>query len=167
MLGIGQELGTAAAIVVGADGRPQRQIMNFLSENLHGDIKAAVQLMTEGRMALIATRQPLPHTDAMALIPLSKGKTAFNSPERADEVEANLRKIVTAIKDGALQRLIEAEDTLRIQQGHFNLPTTDTGVLLLRKANKYLHLKIPLVIAEVDIGAIIDDLLGRYPKVNR
>jgi hypothetical protein len=167
MLEIGQELGTSAAIVVGADGTPQRQIMDFLSETLHEDIREAVQLITSGRMALIATRQPLPHTDAMAVIPLSDGSTDFNSPARADQVEVNLRRIVKAIKDGALQSLIEAEDTLRIQQGNFNLPTTDTGVLLLRKANKYLRLKIPLLFAELDVAQVIDDLLGRYPKVNR
>jgi hypothetical protein len=105
MLEIGQELGTSAAIVVGADGTPQRQIMNFLSENLHEDIREAVHLITNGRMALIATRQPLPHTEAMAVIPLSDGSTDFNSPARADQVEANLRRIVKAIKDGALQSL--------------------------------------------------------------
>jgi hypothetical protein len=40
-------------------------------------------------------------------------------------------------------------------------------VLLLRKANKYLRLKIPLLFAELDVAQIIDGLLGRYPKVNR
>jgi hypothetical protein len=40
-------------------------------------------------------------------------------------------------------------------------------VVLLRKMNTWVRLKIPLLFAEVDVAAIIDDVLARrYPKVN-
>jgi hypothetical protein len=103
----------------------------------------------------------------MAIIPLSDRSKPFNTSERAAEVEANLRRIIDAIKDSSFQRLIDAEDALQIQQGHFNLPITDSGVVLLRKMNRWVRLKIPLLFAEVDVAAIIDDVLARrYPKVN-
>jgi hypothetical protein len=103
----------------------------------------------------------------MAIIPLSNRSKPFDSPERAEEVEANLRRIIDAIKDGSFQRLIDAEDTLRIQQGHFNLPITDSGIVLLKKMNRWVRLKIPLLFADVDIATIIDDVLAKgFPKVN-
>jgi hypothetical protein len=167
MLQIGQELGASAAIIIGADGKPQRQFYDFLSQHLDREILDAVQLVTTGCMSMLATRRPLPHTDAMAIIPLSDRSKPFNTSERAAEVEANLRRIIDAIKDSSFQRLIDAEDALQIQQGHFNLPITDSGVVLLRKMNTWVRLKIPLLFAEVDVAAIIDDVLARrYPKVN-
>jgi hypothetical protein len=99
--------------------------------------------------------------------PAVQSKQAVRHPERADEVEANLRRIIDAIKDGSFQRLIDAEDTLQIQQGHFNLPITDSGIVLLKKMNRWVRLKIPLLFADVDIATIIDDVLAKgFPKVN-
>src|SRR5712691_10842171 len=88
MLDIGQELGASAAIIAGADGKPQRQFYDFLSQHLDSEIFEAVQLVTAGCMSMLVTRLPLPHTDAMAIIPLSDQSKPFNSSERAAEVEA-------------------------------------------------------------------------------
>jgi hypothetical protein len=60
-------------------------------------------------MSMLSTRRPLPHTDAMAIIPLSDRSKPSNSSERAAEVEANLRRIIDAIKNGSFPRLIDAE----------------------------------------------------------
>lgn len=168
MLKIGEELGTSAAIVVGANGKPQRQFYDFLNKYLDIEILESVKLVTCDCMSMLATRQPLPHTDAMAIIPLSDQTTPFDSSERAAKVEANIRKIIDAIKNGSFQKLIDAEDTLRIQQGHFNLPIADSGFVLLRRMNKWVRLKIPFLFGELDVAAIIDDVLAKgYPKVNR
>ena len=94
--------------------------------------------------------------------------TPFDSSERAAEVEANIRKIIDAIKDGSFRKLIDAKDTLGIQQGHFNLPIADLGFVLLRKINKWVRLKILFLFGEVHVAVIIDDVLAkRFPKVNR
>jgi hypothetical protein len=52
--------------------------------------------------------------------PAVQSKQAVRHPERAEEVEANLRRIIDAIKDGSFQRLIDAENTLRIRVGLMN-----------------------------------------------
>ncbi len=168
MLKIGQELGSSAAIVVGADGKPQTQLYDFFAKYLDKEIFESVQLVTSNCMSVLATRQPLPHTDAMAIIALSDQSKPFNSSERAAAVEANIRKIISALKDGSFEKLLDAEDALKIQQGHFNLPIADGGFVLLRKMNKWVRLKIPFLVGEFDIAAIIDDIVAnKFPKVNR
>ena len=39
-------------------------------------------------------------------------------------------------------------------------------MVLLRKINKWFPLKIPLLFTTVELAAIINDWLGKYPKVN-
>jgi hypothetical protein len=97
MLEIGRELGASAAIITGADGKPRRQVYDFLSQHLDSEIKEAVQLVTSGCMSMLATRRPLPHTDAMGIIPLSNRSKPLATEPDTNRARAMAPKIARPI----------------------------------------------------------------------
>ena len=68
---------------------------------------------------MLATRRPLPHTDAMAIIPLSNRSKPFDTPNGPRRWKRTFGGSST-IKDGSFQRLIDAENTLRFRVGLMN-----------------------------------------------
>lgn len=156
---ISSELGTSAAIVVGHVPDVSNQIMTFLNDYLTPGMQMEVQRMMSGKICALATNKPLPNTDAMVVLPIC------NVDDPADLGSNRIRKIIDAIKSDSFRKIVDADDSLKIQQGHFDLPTTDAGIMFLRKANQFFPTKIPLFFVDIELNKIFENFLARYPQI--
>ena len=116
--------------------------------------------MISGKVSALVTRKPLPNTDAMAVLPIC------DSQGPLDQGVARLDQIVDAIARGAFESFVSASEGVKIQQGDFELPTTDAGIMFLKRAADFLPVKIPLIFFDIELSKILAYFLAKYPKIN-
>jgi hypothetical protein len=159
-LAISDKLGTKAVIVLGRTHAVSDEIDHFLQKYLSPDMQVEVNKVTSGNVSAVVTRKSLPNTDAMAILPIHEhGKPLGDGIARLDA-------IVDAIAAGAFDKVVSASEAVNIQQGHFDLPTTDAGIMILRRAAEYFPIKIPLGIVDIELSKIVNHFLDKYPKIN-
>ena len=157
---IAEDLGTSAAIVVGHTPAVSNQIMEFLEKYLSPEMQIAVQRITSGRICALATNKPLPNTDSMVILPIC------DVTDSCEVGRGRIQKILDAIKNDTFQELVDKTDSLKLQQGHFQLTTTDAGIMFLKKANQFFPTKIPLLFFDIELSKIIDHILKEnYPEI--
>jgi hypothetical protein len=116
--------------------------------------------MISGKVSALVTRKPLPNTDAMALLPIC------DSQGPLDQGVARLDQIVDAIARGSFGSFVNASEGVKIQQGDFELLTTDAGIMLLKRAAGFVPVKIPLIFFDIELSKILEYFLAKYPKIN-
>jgi hypothetical protein len=113
--------------VRGYDSELTNQVAGFLIKYLNDEPGSQVtSMLNHWYVFVIATDRPLPHTGAMALIPICRNTRDFE--RNREKIAERMREIVKAVHDGTMQRLLDASDTLPIQPG-ISTSASRTGAL--------------------------------------
>ncbi len=155
---LGDEIGSSKALVRGYSSLVTEQIVMYLEKCLRPEKRHEVCEVFEHNVTIVATKNILPSTDSMVILPICK------QDDGTEIIQKQIGDVVRAMRGGQAETLLNRSGNIYIEQSDFKLLLTARGARFVRAILSVLSIEIPFTPIKLKVDELGAKLLKRYPS---